>query len=938
MNINFGPKLPTREVRIKVGQQLLRIASGKIQDAAWETVQDSEVRGFDISDLDCISYDSELSIFEGDTICYTLWKQPKKCKYLVMWENIHDFGAFLLQGGSNTSLMTKTGLIACLAKSCYIVFKKAKRLSTNTADEIFCTAPEKIFPQSVEATLQTVQDVLKLKSYTSGPNCDRVCVVALEGFGFVEEGTSAQMYPALEEKAGQMPGDFEIGLTRKGFNSTILGGNANIQQPSQVPLIHAYNVLRRQEDRKWKLLPEDPIPAADVCLQSLHVDVDSGIFYVSAAPLALKDVRFVLQSIKAILPVEMLDRCTTTYVPRGKQWRLCQKAVYKPTIFQRGEYVRLPHPDHTNEAIKIWLHLPASTLLPAKFLDTIRTTFNKVARTIVESETCHLKEKILLSNLEMDSSSLSASIPGGVLLALAAFAEVSKIHPQVELVLETYNGKLKGLSASVQICDGIPQMLQPSASLIHSCTRTENLFFIVSRLIRENLFTLVAGSSSIGFGFRASFNKQKEDKGLVLASLKFRAPDKTNIQLFPLAYLDKDICPNVTSWNETTKVARAKDVCNICRSQFYLEQFSLQKTSNTQSQWAYASTGQNLKEAMSMCQSHDCAKCRINNCASLNASVLKNGLPSTCAKLDQSFKLLSEIGGSRFEIAVHPTLFSSAEENASNRFVFDFQKSIESCWEHVVSNVRFDDNRSIVTFGVLNTAACLLGYRAALDELSVSTPGSDSQQELFCFVRYMNAILNSICNGTFVDGQNPKLFLSKWGLTAGRPLAIIPTIPLIVLERIRLWDSSCPIPTVEAPFKLSPTEHHKQNRIEIRIAENTSQREMENCMICWTCKELFYGNFETRKRLLKDHLTAVNHWAHSKTAVSIVDGQMWRNDFEKKRKAFELKLLQGNDDQHWAYKFAMTWTSLCMIDFTLNRNLYFPRISLLASLAALQIY
>jgi hypothetical protein len=47
----------------------------------------------------------------------------------------------------------------------------------------------------------------------------------LEGFGFVEEGTSAQMYPALEEKAGQMPGDFETGLTRKTFNSVILGGN-----------------------------------------------------------------------------------------------------------------------------------------------------------------------------------------------------------------------------------------------------------------------------------------------------------------------------------------------------------------------------------------------------------------------------------------------------------------------------------------------------------------------------------------------------------------------------------------------------------------------------------------------------------------------------------------------------------------------------------------
>ena len=30
-------------------------------------------------------------------------------------------------------------------------------------------------------------------------------------------------------------------------------------------------------------------------------------------------------------------------------------------------------------------------------------------------------------------------------------------------------------------------------------------------------------------------------------------------------------------------------------------------------------------------------------------------------------------------------------------------------------------------------------YRAALDELSLSVPGSSSQQELFCFVRYMNA-------------------------------------------------------------------------------------------------------------------------------------------------------------------------------------------------------
>ena len=190
-------------------------------------------------------------------------------------------------------------------------------------------------------------------------------------------------------------------------------------------------------------------------------------------------MQIALDSIKAVLSVEMRERCTTTYVPRGKQWRFCNKSEHKPTISQSGKYVRLPHPDHTNEAVKIWLHLPASTKLPPKFLDTIRQTFNLVAKTIVESETCQLKRGILVSNINMDSSSLSAAIPGGILLSVAAFVEISRIHPQVELVLETYNGKLKGLSAPVQTCHDVPQLVGTGDSIFQSCIRTENLFFIV---------------------------------------------------------------------------------------------------------------------------------------------------------------------------------------------------------------------------------------------------------------------------------------------------------------------------------------------------------------------------------------------------------------------------------------------------------------------------
>ena len=123
-------------------------------------------------------------------------------------------------------------------------------------------------------------------------------------------------------------------------------------------------------------------------------------------------------------------------------------------------------------------------------------------------------------------------------------------------------------------------------------------------------------------------------------------------------------------------------------------------------------------------------------------------------------------------------------------------------------------------FGVLNTAACFIAYRAALDELSLSVPGSGSQQELFCFVRYMNAILHSLCSGLYADGQNPKLFLSNWGLAAGRPLAIIPTLPFLVWVGIRLWDMSCPPPRVEAIGFSKLSNMYTQRRSKKRHSDN----------------------------------------------------------------------------------------------------------------------
>jgi hypothetical protein len=67
---------------------------------------------------------------------------------------------------------------------------------------------------------------------------------------------------------------------------------------------------------------------------------------------------------------------------------------------------------------------------------------------------------------------------------------------------------------------------------------------------------------------------------------------------------------------------------------------------------------------------------------------------------------------------------------------------------------------------------------------------------------------------------------------------LIPTIPLLVWERIRMWNMSCPLPTVEAPCSACvPAD--QPNRILLRIDENTCMPQIEDCMICWSCKELF---------------------------------------------------------------------------------------------------
>jgi hypothetical protein len=115
-------------------------------------------------------------------------------------------------------------------------------------------------------------------------------------------------------------------------------------------------------------------------------------------------------------------------------------------------------------------------------------------------------------------------------------------------------------------------------------------------------------------------------------------------------------------------------------------------------------------------------------------------------RFDQSFSNFQQIGGSRIEIATQPVL-SKVESFLS----FDFEACVQQCWTFINKDLHFYNNDDVAQYGALNTAASVLGYRFALDALSDPEDGTDifvkSQQHAFCFMRYSNSVINTICNG-----------------------------------------------------------------------------------------------------------------------------------------------------------------------------------------------
>jgi len=293
-----------------------------------------------------------------------------------------------------------------------------------------------------------------------------------------------------------------------------------------------------------------------------------------------------------------------------------------------------------------------------------------------------------------------------------------------------------------------------------------------------------------------------------------------------MGFLPPGLCPNLSFG----KIEKGNDYLGettngFRRVQCYLEYFSIQKHSNHHQKHSYHKTASNLAMATTSNDIQD----------TVNLSALKISLQETLQRLDQSFCNFHTNGSSRTEVAIQPII--SKDQSC---LAFDVKACIQKCWQMLVDKTIFYRNQDLAQYGAVNSAACVLGYRFALDALSSNRDPEDSQKQhrTFGFMRYLNSVLNTICNGKYVN-KNPKLFLSELGSKVGRPLNLIPDIPFNVSERICEYLHT-DLPVVEAPR--FPDLTIRENLINVRIAANSSMGEMRSVIkVCYGCGKCFYG-------------------------------------------------------------------------------------------------
>jgi len=107
-------------------------------------------------------------------------------------------------------------------------------------------------------------------------------------------------------------------------------------------------------------------------------------------------------------------------------------------------------------------------------------------------------DQMAVNILNLKSSQTGVHVPGGLLLVISAFMILAEKYPEVRLVLETFNGKQKGLFAKVHLdSEGIPDLERSGNELDGRMVSLNSVFNFVSEFCSDSVDLLEGATTSV---------------------------------------------------------------------------------------------------------------------------------------------------------------------------------------------------------------------------------------------------------------------------------------------------------------------------------------------------------------------------------------------------------------------------------------------------------
>jgi hypothetical protein len=422
----------------------------------------------------------------------------------------------------------------------------------------------------------------------------------------------------------------------------------------------------------------------------------------------------------------------------------------------------------------------------------------------------------------------------------------------VNLVLETFNGKLKGLFSVVEVdVTGTPMLQKASDELDAHMVRQKTIFSFISDICSD-LSELVVNNSVISYGLRMIHKNSLGPSNVYSSIDKTKYPGCGIDSCFPVAFLHPEQSPCLIHLSQSM----------FKRIQVYNESWSALK--NWHGRYSRFTIGQNLEKAI------------VEN--TMNLSCLRAGLPDLIKQWDSAFQHMHDVGGTRYEVAIRPSLKRSSK--GSKATIFDLQAGLVQCWNELNSKLIFFDSDDTVSYGSVCTAAILLGYRASLDALNNVDIDSNEQGLIFGYMRYLNSIIHCIPVGRFVF-NNPKLYLARLGYDAGRPLALTPTLPFRARQHILKYLPQVPLDLVDPPVSVESNE----NSVQQRVQELNTMESLSAQMVMCSCGKGFFGKDRVQK--LHAHLQNDSRHNDVRYKTKPITGTDWMTTFVSQKQELE---------------------------------------------------